>query len=191
LKYPPGEKFTYNTGIMITLEVLLSRVAGMPAHQFAEKFLFDPLKIFHYKWDNIAGLHLQPRDMAKIGYLFLHKGSFDGKQIIAGDWYDRSSARLQSCDGPKYWNHWGPNVHFVENHGLIGYSAGGFGGQMIFGFPSLDLVVVLTAGNFLGDADHNEMLDKFILPAALTDADQKQFVSSNETVHLGKSDPGD
>lgn len=187
LKYQPGEKFTYNTGIMMTLEVLLGKVAKMPTNKFAEKLLFDPLKISHYKWDNIAGLHLQPRDMAKIGYLFLHKGNFDGKQIITGDWYDRFSARMQNCDGAKYWNHWGPNVHFVENQGLIGYSAGGFGGQLIFGFPDLDLVVVFTAGNFLGSADQHEMLDKFILPAVLAGAAQEQLVSSNQNIRYLKN----
>ncbi len=42
--------------------------------------------------DGEAGLSLAPQDMARIGYLYLHNGMWDGKQIIPSSWVERAKA---------------------------------------------------------------------------------------------------
>jgi CubicO group peptidase (beta-lactamase class C family) len=36
--------------------------------------------------DGEAFLSLEPRDMLKIGYLYLHDGMWDGQQIMPASW---------------------------------------------------------------------------------------------------------
>jgi len=35
-----------------------------------------------------AGLYLHPRDMAKLGYLYLRGGVWDGRQILPASWIE-------------------------------------------------------------------------------------------------------
>src|SRR6266576_2348456 len=90
----PGTKFAYNTGISIVLGEIVYKVSGLRADKFAERYLFEPLGISDYYWAKVpddivetgGGLFLRPRDMAKLGYLFLNGGHWQGKQIIREDW---------------------------------------------------------------------------------------------------------
>ena len=45
---PPGTKFTYNSGIAVTLGEIIHKVSGMRADKFAEQYLFKPLGISTY-----------------------------------------------------------------------------------------------------------------------------------------------
>src|SRR6185369_2194010 len=94
-----GERFAYSSGIAITLGQILSKVSGMPADKFAEQHLFNPLGITDYYWSKLpgeivqtaGGLHLRPRDMAKLGQLFLDGGAWHGKQIVSKTWISQST----------------------------------------------------------------------------------------------------
>jgi CubicO group peptidase (beta-lactamase class C family) len=67
------------------LGVIIKNSTGMYADELAEKHLFTPLGISDYSWRKSLGgsvitawgLSLKPRDMAKIGYLFLKNGRRD------------------------------------------------------------------------------------------------------------------
>ncbi len=68
-------------------------------------------------------MRMQPHDMAKIGYLYLNKGQWDGTQIVQADWVARSTrkhipATLQDGYGYQWW---------VTDEGT--YMALGYGGQ--------------------------------------------------------------
>ncbi len=96
---PPGEKFAYNTGISIVLGEIIRRASGLSADKFAERYLFEPLGITDYYWAKLpgetvetgGGLFLRPRDMAKIGQLFLNGGQWQGKQIVSENWVKEST----------------------------------------------------------------------------------------------------
>jgi CubicO group peptidase (beta-lactamase class C family) len=73
------------------LSALITRKTGKNAAEFAQKELFEPLGIAHTNWgqtdaqgvtDGEVGLFLTPRDMAKIGYLYLRGGVWEGKTIM-------------------------------------------------------------------------------------------------------------
>ena len=95
----PGTKFYYNSGNPYVLSALITRKTGQSAFDFAKKELFGRLGITSAQWgrvdaqgvtDGEAGLSLAPHDMARIGYLYLRNGTWDGKEIIPSSWVDRA-----------------------------------------------------------------------------------------------------
>ena len=86
---PPGSKFYYNSGNPYVLSAIITRKTGKNADDYAKQKLFAPLGISTAQWtkpdpqgvtDGEAGLSLEPRDMLKIGYLYLHEGMWMGSR---------------------------------------------------------------------------------------------------------------
>jgi CubicO group peptidase (beta-lactamase class C family) len=144
----PGTKFYYNSGNPYVLSALITKKTGSNAFDFATKELFGPLGITSAKWgkvdaqgvtDGEAGLSLAPHDMARIGYLYLHDGMWDGKQIIPSSWVERAKAGIvPATGGTHYSNLW---WSFPEKGA---YMALGRHSQMILVMPKLDVVAVMT-----------------------------------------------
>jgi len=86
----PGEYFQYCNGVSHLLSAIIQESSGLKTLEFAKKYLFDPLGIKDVDWaespegtnNGFAGLRLQPKDMAKIGLLYLNQGKWENKQII-------------------------------------------------------------------------------------------------------------
>jgi CubicO group peptidase (beta-lactamase class C family) len=82
----PGATFVYDSGATQLLSQVLKHATGMHADAYAQAHLFKPLGVSSYYWKHIptghadteGGLYLLPRDLAKIGYLFLRGGVWDG-----------------------------------------------------------------------------------------------------------------
>ena len=88
-----------------------------------------------------------PRDMAKIGYLYLRKGEWEGRQLLPPCWIDKVShanvdMKLSFEPELRYSNaFWAlPNKNV--------YMAVGYHCQLIMVFPQSDIVVVTTARDF-------------------------------------------
>ena len=140
----------------------------MNTRDFAEQDLFKPLGISNVYWETDAagipiggwGLRLTPRDMAKLGYLYLRDGMWDGKQIVSAEWVERATRKLTGTDsdlgyGYQWWTY--PT--------LEAYTALGRYGQTIFVIPQLDMVIVTTAET----DDHTpifELIEDYVFPAA-------------------------
>ena len=113
---PPGARFYYNGGNPYVLSALITKKAGRDALDFARDELFKLLGISSVRWgeadaqgvtDGESGLYLAPHDMAKLGYLYLHQGSWDGQQIIPSSWVDRvRQGPVTATDGYHYANLW-------------------------------------------------------------------------------------
>ena len=169
MRETPGSTFNYCSGCSHVLSAILNAQTGMTSQAYADENLFGPLGIEDYSWDTDAsgnaiggwGLWLTPRQMAKLGYLFLHKGEWDGRQIVSESWVEQATQAHVNTgdDGGGYGYQWWvlPN--------LGGYAALGRAGQTIFVAPDLDLVVVTTAEIDGHDAIYR-LLDRYILPAA-------------------------
>ena len=153
VKHIPGTHFEYCSPGVHVLSAILQEATGMTAAEFARINLFEPLGITDVIWetdpqgysDGWAGLYLHPRDVAKIGYLMLHQGQWDGKQIISSRWVEEAT-KLQSKTGrgDNYGYGWWvpPPTQFVE------FAAEGRGGQYIRVLPELNLIVVTTGSGF-------------------------------------------
>lgn len=74
----------------------------MSALEFAEEHLFSPLGISGVDWTYGPGgnnmgwgdIRMTPHDMAKLGYLYLHEGSWDGEEVLP--------EIVQSVSGKRY-----------------------------------------------------------------------------------------
>jgi CubicO group peptidase (beta-lactamase class C family) len=144
----PGANFNYAGGNPYLLSALINRTSGQNALDFAKKELFEPLGIKSAKWgpidpqgvaDGEAGLFLSPHDMARIGYLYLHNGNWEGKQIIPASWVERAKAGpVTATFGFHYANLW---WSYPEKGA---YMARGRHSQLILVLPKLDIVAVMT-----------------------------------------------
>jgi hypothetical protein len=138
---------------MHLLSAILQRSTNMTSLEFARQNLFTPLGInqviwpadsqgYNYGWGNI---YLYPRDAAKIGYLWLNKGVWDGRQIVSRSWVDDSvNPILKAEDDADYGYGWwvkSGNQPFI-------YEARGRGGQRISVIPSQNIIVVFTGGGY-------------------------------------------
>ena len=155
----PGEKFVYNTGTSNLFALIIKNRTEMGIDQFADKFLFKPLGITRSRWyrnpDGIpcsggtyGGLHLRPVDMAKIGYLFLKKGKWGNKTIISEDWINKSTTKQERVNFYGY--QWWMDSAYPKGKMIFFYQAVGYGGQKIAVIPPLEMVVVITSGNYMG-----------------------------------------
>jgi len=151
----PGTKFFYNSGNPYLLSAIISRKTGQNAFGFAKKELFGPLGITSASWPRIdkqgvidgeAGLSLSPHDMARIGYLYLHNGNWNGQQIIPPSWVERAkSGSVPATFGLHYANLWWS----LPEKGA--FMALGRHSQRIIVISRLDIVAVLT-GSLRDDA---------------------------------------
>ena len=166
----PGEIFNYCSGCSHVLSGIIRQQTGLATQKYAEEKLFGQLGIKDYAWSMDAtgnaiggwGLQLTPRQMAKLGYLYLHQGNWDGQQLVPAAWVEQSTqAHVQTGKLP----HTGYGYQWWVFPELGGYAALGLGGQTIFVAPDFDLVVVTTA-KLDGHEEIFELLDKYILPAA-------------------------
>jgi len=163
----PGDRFVYNTGCMMALEALLQTTTKGHFLQFTQNGLFTPLGISNYRWDFSEGFFMTPRDMAKLGWLFLNHGEYGGARVLSAAWADNALGRFEQCT-PRYFNHWWPMVFFPNGIPVKAFQAGGWGGQSITIFPALNMVIVITGGNQLEPADYDVCMRDYILPAIVT-----------------------
>jgi CubicO group peptidase (beta-lactamase class C family) len=181
----PGAKFTYNSGISLMLGEIIYKTSGLRADKFAELYLFRPLGISdtNYYWQKTAaevvntlgGLALRPRDMAKIGQLFLNGGRWHGQQIVSKEWVKESTSQQSGAGqlpawvpAASYGYQWWLGAFHVRDQAVGWYGAIGRGGQFIIVFPDLKMVTVFTGwnDNALGEQPV-DMLQRYILPAAI------------------------
>ena len=160
---PPGARFNYDSGAPHVLSALITRKTGRDALDFARDELFKPLGISSVRWgdddaqgvtDGESGLYLTPRDMAKLGYLYLHEGSWDGEQIIPSSWVDRvREGPVKATNGYHYANFW---WSLPERDAFM---ARGRHSQLILVLPKLDVVAVITGALKDGYVPTTDLID--------------------------------
>lgn len=153
----PGEQWVYNSGGSHLMSAVIRRATGMSIDAYAEEHLFEPLGISEYHWkreprglpDTEGGLYLEAADLAKIGYLYLHDGVWDGRRILPEGWVDSATARRVNGVGNADWGYgyqwWRP-----DRDDVAVWAGLGFGGQHLIVIPERDLVAVVNAWNVFG-----------------------------------------
>ena len=147
----PGETYVYNTGGSHLLGVIVAAATGRPLEEYAREKLFDPLGIVPGDWMRSpqgepsagSGLELTARDMAKLGYLYLRAGEWDGEQLIPADYAEAATTYQSLGDSTGAYANYGYQWWVTTT--AAGYPASfalGYGGQHVFVVPDLDLVVV-------------------------------------------------
>lgn len=157
----PGQRWVYNGGATALLGRLIARGTGKKLHAFAREVLFDPLGIGPTDWYTdkdgeiaASGLRMTPRDLAGIGQLTLSGGAWDGRAVVPAEWIARCTTPVVPIDDKiQYGYQWYGGTFPLETPAIPAstqrfWNAAGNGGQRLTVYPGLDLVVVVTAGNY-------------------------------------------
>jgi len=178
LEAPAGSLFHYNSGCTNVLGKVVELVTGQELDSFTAEHLFEPLGIGGYEWSRLnpelvfasGGLWLKPRDMARIGELFLREGRWGDEQLLSSSWIaesvsSRSSFSYGWADG--YGFGWWTLAYQTAAGPIESYFAAGWGEQQIIVVPALDLVVVFTGGAYDEPAFRSpaQLMATYIIPS--------------------------
>jgi CubicO group peptidase (beta-lactamase class C family) len=170
----PGAQYAYCSGGMHLLSSVVSKATGMNEAAFAGKYLFAPLGIRNFIWPSdpqgvshgFGNLHLLPRDMAKLAWLFLNQGKWQGRQIVPADWV-ANATRSHIKTGGAGTSDYGYGWRVPTNGGSVAFEASGRGGQSISMLPSKNAVIVFNGGGFANGEVMKQVLAAFKSDAAL------------------------
>ncbi len=151
----PGDVFRYNSSTSHLLSIILSNSTKTSTLDFAKKHLFEPLGIQSAYWHQDPqgyciggfGLGLSVRDLAKIGFLYLNNGHWNGQSIVSENWVKESTdQQIQAFNHPIYGRFGYGYQWWVKNvDGCRSYRAWGRRGQYLVIVPDLDLVIAVTS----------------------------------------------
>jgi len=173
----PGTSMEYSTGTSHLLSAILTKASGKTTHQFATEVLAKPLGMTLARWPrDPQGIYfggnemlMTPRQMIAFGELWLNRGRAKGAQVVPASWVDTSCR-------PRTRSRWDPDREYGYGwwtqtfRGHRACFAWGFGGQYIFVFHELDLVVAVTSSTTVSDERRGyrrqlfDLLETHILP---------------------------
>jgi CubicO group peptidase (beta-lactamase class C family) len=159
----PGAIYDYCGLNPHLLSAIVQETTGKSALALGATHLFGPLGIPDVQWPSDpqgnnwgwGDMKMTPHDMAKLGYLFLNDGQWDGRQIVSAEWVEVATS------GGSYGYLW-----WLKPQGI--YFATGVGGQEIWVLPDLDMVVVMTGATWGGGAGAwgDQLMNSRIIPLA-------------------------
>jgi CubicO group peptidase (beta-lactamase class C family) len=164
----PGVEYRYRDADPQLVSYAMQRLTGYTEEDLARQYLFSPLGITDYYWDfggqgetmGAHGLHLRPRDLAKIGQMVLDGGVWQGSRVVSQAWLDVSTT--QQVDPPNPGLGYGYYWWTVPEAG--GYSTWGHGGQFAFVIPAKRLLLVMqsmpdTSTDYLHGCELQQFVD--------------------------------
>jgi CubicO group peptidase (beta-lactamase class C family) len=181
----PGTDFRYNTAATTAIGQALENVTGLPLDSFADAYLFDPMQITTDRWGYSptglpiggSGLYLSTRDLVKFGQLYLDGGTWQGRRLISEAYVRASVMPRVDVSGMVYRNQgygyqWWLGQFMYQGTAVDYWETSGYGGQLMFIVPSLDLVVALTGHNYENDAGvaHEYFVVEHYILGAITDS---------------------
>lgn len=169
----PGQEWYYCSPATHLLSAVLETSTGLPTREYANTNLFEPLGIGPVRpaqWPTDPqgitrgdiDLDMTPRDVAKLGLLYLQDGVWDSTRLLPKGWVAAASAQqADKGDGTSYGYLW------TTYPGESRYAALGLGGQQLHILPEQNMVVVVTAAlpAYAESEDINALLNEYILPA--------------------------
>ncbi|MGN1020383.1 MAG: serine hydrolase domain-containing protein [Aristaeellaceae bacterium] len=163
-KQMPGTVFHYDTNGTVVLCAIVEKITGMKLLDYMRPLL-DELGISPDAWCletpegrswTGSGILFTPRDLARFALFCLHRGEWNGRQLVDRDFMMQATTRqinnyvaewsLARCGyGYQFW--------MVKD----GFACCGMGGQLAFMYPEKDTVIVFTA-----DTQHINAGDDFL-----------------------------
>ncbi|MEZ2334446.1 serine hydrolase domain-containing protein [Mucilaginibacter sp. RCC_168] len=178
-----GKQWNYFTAGATLLGHIINKSVPGGLEKYADRNLFKPLGITKYQWpyspqhvpSTAGGLQMRSLDYAKFGQLYKNNGTWNGKQIIPESWVKQSFTKYLTLPkdvvgegyyGYLFWN----KTYTVNNKLYETFYCSGNGGNKIFVFTDVPLVVIVTATAYNSPYAHpqvDKMMQQYILPAVL------------------------
>lgn len=140
----PGIEYKYQSGSTQLLAMALMKASGKSLSQLASEWLWKPMQAKHdAKWHtDEKGTELayccfnsNARDFARFGRLMLHKGNWNGKQILDSSFVQMATTgALVPYYGYAFWN--------ISGYGTTVFAQRGILGQYIITIPERNMVIV-------------------------------------------------
>src|SRR5215218_4950689 len=172
----PGQNSVYcSMQPHLALAMLAEATHESPLRIF-DRLVARPMQITRYSWplDTNArpygggSVAIRARDFMKFGQLMLNGGTWAGKRILGASYAKAAVSPQYHLRNIYYGYLWWMEYYPYKGRQVLGYSARGAGGQMVFVVPELDLVVTAMGGNFSnrrGGRYLNNFIATSILPA--------------------------
>ncbi|MBI5534903.1 MAG: serine hydrolase [Deltaproteobacteria bacterium] len=173
VKWIPGQHYLYGSvNVQLLWDVLHRRLSGSTVAAYFEKSIWDPIGAEHaasWSLDSkssgveklSAGFNATARDHARLGLLFLHQGTLQGRAVVPKQWIEESlvadpiAGVVRTADGVvrRTRRQW-----FLTLDGRS-YFAKGYHGQYIFVAPDKNVVFV-RFGDGYGSVDWTSLFDR-------------------------------
>jgi CubicO group peptidase (beta-lactamase class C family) len=156
---------------------IIQRATHVAVDRYTEDKVLTPLGISRWNWSYSpaheamtgGGLELRSRDLAKIAWMVVSEGRWDGRQIVPASWIDAALTIRRASRADQNYGYFIFEENYRTACGVqpVWYMAGN-GGSQILMLRELNSAVVITRtayntrGSSLQTAD---MLKKYILPA--------------------------
>lgn len=143
--HPPGTIFSYDTAATVILGTIVERISGVTFLEYMREKLLDPVGFSRDAWCiktpegtswGGSGVICRLRDMAKLAYVCLNKGRWNGRQLISEKYIKAATSKQidNSITGkPGY----GYQIWMLKDNG---FSFWGMGSQYAFCFPDKELL---------------------------------------------------
>lgn len=125
----PGTAFSYNNKAVNLLAGIVKLASGKRMDVYLGESIFAPLGITDFDWSlddsgnafGMSGFHVLPKDLAKLGQLFLQKGKWEGKQIIDEAWFTETIIpnQLEPTCGLLWWIEFERRYSIVDDSQLV------------------------------------------------------------------------
>lgn len=174
VRHEPGTRYAYCSANSNLVGAALTAVTGEWLPAFFERTIAAPLGFGPWHWNLMptgdgylgGGAFLRPRDLLKVGQVFLDGGRWRGRRIVDPAWIGRSTREavaitpattgLDSTAFPEFYGGggrdglaWHLNDYEAAGRRVPAFDASGNGGQLLIVVPALELAVVFTAGNYM------------------------------------------
>jgi CubicO group peptidase (beta-lactamase class C family) len=156
---------------------MVGRAAGESPFWLFERLVAQPLGITNYVWAidrnrnpyGGGGMGLTGRDFLKLGQLMLDSGVWQGRRIVSKEFVARAGSTLAKINNTRpYGLLWWPDEKPYGTGVAKFYAALGAGGQLLWVFPELELVVATNGGSYASRGWRYlgaELIPNLILPA--------------------------
>jgi CubicO group peptidase (beta-lactamase class C family) len=172
LAHDPGSRYAYCSAGMNLVGAALTQATRTWLPAWFERTVARPLDFSRYYWNLMpsgegylgGGAFMRPRDLLKIGQLYVDGGTWRGRRVVDGVWIERSTGAQQEVTPastglePEHFHDfyaggadgyaWHLSTLDSGGHRYREYAATGNGGQVLSVVPELRLAVVFTAGNY-------------------------------------------
>ncbi len=145
--HPPGKAYRYCSGDTQFLEMIVRKATGKHLSGYLSEKFWKPMGMLREAWWNLdredgnekafCCINADARDFARFGRLFLHKGNWNGRQLLdTADVVRMTRPHLPGSDfyGLQWW--------LFNYRGAQGYQMIGHLGQYVIVLPSENAVIV-------------------------------------------------
>jgi CubicO group peptidase (beta-lactamase class C family) len=173
MAHEPGKRYAYcsaNTNL-VGGALSVGTKTWLPA--LFDRAVARPLQFGRYYWNLMptgegylgGGAYIRPRDLLKVGQVYLDGGVWNGKRIVPKSWVAQSttpfidiSPETTGLSAEEFRNYYMAGRDALAWHGYAvtaggrtysGYAATGNGGQLLIVMPEVQLAVVMTGGNYM------------------------------------------